>query len=446
MGACTWLTGESWPLPETETRTLFLASDKSRRSCGAMGPPGRRGAGTDEFIADPHNPVQSLGGDLATHDPVCVDQRAIECRADVLVYSTPVLTEPVAIAGDVSAELYVSADVEDADVFVKLVDVYPDGTAYNLADSCLRLRYRDGFDEPTEAGTRRDLPVPDRGITTANYFPAGHGSASRSPAPTSRSRTATGTPATAMTWPPTARWRTSPCTTAEGHESALLFGPTPARSRSTRRCSGPVILTDIARRQAPMESRTSVRIPGRPRLDSGSRPSRRVVEQIHIVGARPRGRAEQACRRSRQFLSALAAGKRQPAGYLGLFGQRAVDRHGQRLIRDPALRPRRSSFTSPGGRTGPRPAVPPRPAPRAPASPAATRPGGAPRWPRPGPLLAPGEPRSRSSAKTQTARVPARAGGRGQRRGRAADRERVAGPPSGPRAPPTSRRRSPCWR
>jgi uncharacterized protein len=176
MGACTWLTGESWPLPETEARTLFLASDKSASTLWGDGAlvPAARGAGTDEFIADPHNPVQSLGGDLATHDPICVDQRVIECRADVLVYSTPVLTEPVAIVGDVSAELHVSADVEDADVFVKLVDVYPDGTAYNLADTCLRLRYRDGFEQPVKLVPGEIYRVRIGGITTANYFPAGH--------------------------------------------------------------------------------------------------------------------------------------------------------------------------------------------------------------------------------------------------------------------------------
>ena len=117
--------------------------------------------------------MQSLGGGLAIHDPVCVDQRVIECRADVLVYSTPVLTEPIAIVGDVSAELYVSADVEDADVFVKLVDVYPDGTAYNLADSCLRLRYRDGFEQPAKLVPGQIHRVRIGGITTANYFPAG---------------------------------------------------------------------------------------------------------------------------------------------------------------------------------------------------------------------------------------------------------------------------------
>jgi uncharacterized protein len=241
MGAGAWLTGDSWPLPETETRTLFLASGKSASTLWGDGAlvPAARGAGTDEFIADPHNPVQSLGGDLSAHDPVCVDQRVIECRADVLVYSTPVLTEPIAIVGDVSAELYVSADVEDADVFVKLVDVYPDGTAYNLADTCLRLRYRDGFQQPPSSSPARStgsgsLASPPR--TTSRLATA---SASRSPAPTSRTRTATGTPTTATTWPPTARSRTSPSTTDRATSQRCTSAPTPARSRSTRRCPAP---------------------------------------------------------------------------------------------------------------------------------------------------------------------------------------------------------------
>jgi uncharacterized protein len=179
MGAATWLTGDSWPLPETEERTLFLASAKSANTLWgdgtlvpAPGPPGA--AGTDEFIADPRNPVPSMGGGLAIDSPVCVDQRDVECRADVLVYSTPVLDEPVSIVGDVRAELYVSADVDDADVFVKLVDVYPDGTAYNLAGSCLRLRYRDGFGQPANLVPGQIYRIEVTGITTANYFPPGH--------------------------------------------------------------------------------------------------------------------------------------------------------------------------------------------------------------------------------------------------------------------------------
>jgi uncharacterized protein len=176
MGATTWLTGDSWPLPETEVRTLYLTSGRSANTLWGDGAlvPAATAAGTDEFLADPKNPVPSLGGDLAMDAPVCVDQRSVECRADVLVYSTPVLEEPVTIAGDVSAQLHVSADVQDTDVFVKLVDVYPDGTAYNLADSCLRLRYRNGLDKPEDLVPGEIVRVEIKGIATANYFPAGH--------------------------------------------------------------------------------------------------------------------------------------------------------------------------------------------------------------------------------------------------------------------------------
>jgi uncharacterized protein len=175
MGAATWLTGQAWPLPETEERTLFLASATSASTLWGDGTlvPAPGAAGKDEFIADPRNPVPSMGGGLAM-DSVCVDQREVECRADVLVYSTPVLDEPLSIVGDVRAELHVSADVDDADIFVKLVDVYPDGTAYNLASSCLRLRYRDGFGQPAKLVPGEIYRIEVTGITTANYFPPGH--------------------------------------------------------------------------------------------------------------------------------------------------------------------------------------------------------------------------------------------------------------------------------
>jgi putative CocE/NonD family hydrolase len=176
MGANCWLTGESWPLPDTAERSLYLGSDRGAATLWGDGTltasPGAPAA--DVFLADPRNPVPSLGGDLGLAAPVCTDQRPVECRADVLVYSTPVLEEAVAIAGDVSAELYVSADVPDADVFVKLVDVYPDGTAYNLAQTALRLRYRDGLDRPASLAADEIYRVELRGITTANYFPPGH--------------------------------------------------------------------------------------------------------------------------------------------------------------------------------------------------------------------------------------------------------------------------------
>jgi uncharacterized protein len=176
MGAGTWLRGERWPLAETTDARLYLASDGSANTLWGDGrlTETAAGAGADSFIADPHNPVPSVGGDLGSYSSVCSDQRPVECRADVLVYSTPVLEEAVAIVGDVSAELYVSADVPDADIFVKLVDVYQDGTAYNLADMCLRLRYRHSMEEPSELAAGEIYRIEVQGITTANYFPPGH--------------------------------------------------------------------------------------------------------------------------------------------------------------------------------------------------------------------------------------------------------------------------------
>jgi hypothetical protein len=176
MGAGSWLTGDHWPLAQTAERSLYLASGGSASTLWGDGSladsPGPDSA--DLLIADPHNPVPSLGDDLGADGPVCTDQRGIECRSDVLVYSTAALDEPVTIAGDVSAELYVAVDAPDTDVFVKLVDVYPDGTAYNLAQSCLRLRYRDGIEKPASLVPGEIYRIEIRGITTANYFPAGH--------------------------------------------------------------------------------------------------------------------------------------------------------------------------------------------------------------------------------------------------------------------------------
>jgi len=176
MGASSWLTGETWPLPETAERSFYLGSEAGAATLWGDGTllTSAGEAGSDSFRSDPRNPVPSLGGDLGISGPICTDQRPVECRADVLVYSTPELEQPIAVVGDVTAELYVSADVPDADVFVKLVDVYPDGTAYNLAQTSLRLRYRSGLSTPADLAHGEIYRIELEGITTANYFGPGH--------------------------------------------------------------------------------------------------------------------------------------------------------------------------------------------------------------------------------------------------------------------------------
>jgi len=99
----------------------------------------------------------------------------MEARNDILVYSSEPLTEGIEVSGPITATLYVSSDAKDTDFTVKLIDVYPDGTAYNLDETIQRARYRDGYDKPAvmmEPGKVYKVALSP--MTTSNYFPAGH--------------------------------------------------------------------------------------------------------------------------------------------------------------------------------------------------------------------------------------------------------------------------------
>ena len=106
----------------------------------------------DQFKADPADPVPACPvtdqRPLQASTWAPVDQRSIEDRNDVLVYTSEPLTAPLTFAGDARAELFVSADTPDADWVVKLIDVHPDGAAYNLTVGVLRGRFRDSELEP----------------------------------------------------------------------------------------------------------------------------------------------------------------------------------------------------------------------------------------------------------------------------------------------------------
>ena len=133
----------------------------------------------DGFIYDPMNPVPSYGGNVCcTGNAVtggAFDQRKMEARADILVYTSEPLKEGTEVSGPIDVTLYVSSDAKDTDFTVKVLDVYPDGTAYNLDETIQRLRYRDGYDKPPvwmEPG--KVYKVALQPMTTSNFFPAGH--------------------------------------------------------------------------------------------------------------------------------------------------------------------------------------------------------------------------------------------------------------------------------
>jgi putative CocE/NonD family hydrolase len=132
----------------------------------------------DRFVYDPGSPVPSKAGPICctfSNEPAgAVDQRDVESRHDVLVYTSEPLREPLEVTGPIEVVLWAASDARDTDFTAKLVDVAPDGTAINLADSAVRARYRDSVTAPTllEPGAvnryRIDL------VATSNVFLPGH--------------------------------------------------------------------------------------------------------------------------------------------------------------------------------------------------------------------------------------------------------------------------------
>jgi len=182
MGLNKWQSSENWPPENTEKVTLYLNSEGKANSVFGDGkltsnPPGPEDH-PDGFTYDPHFPVPVHGGGFccmgSEYQPGSFDQRQIEARHDILVYSTEPLKEGVEISGPVEITLYVSSDVKDTDFTVKLVDVCPDGRAYNLCDTIQRVRYREGYDKEVFMEKGRIYKVPVSSMSTSNYFLPGH--------------------------------------------------------------------------------------------------------------------------------------------------------------------------------------------------------------------------------------------------------------------------------
>lgn len=180
MGVNEWRTYASWPPEHAQDVKLFLTSARGANSSRGDGQllfsaPSR--SGVDAYIYDWRNPVPSLGGSLnlsEKHRGGSFDQSEIELRDDVLVYTSPPLTRKIEIAGEVRARIFISADVPDTDITVKLLDVYPDGKAYNLDDSIQRLRWREGYVHPKFTTAGRVYPVDVGPLATSNAFLPGH--------------------------------------------------------------------------------------------------------------------------------------------------------------------------------------------------------------------------------------------------------------------------------
>jgi putative CocE/NonD family hydrolase len=181
MGLNKWQTSSSWPPAGAKPTTLYLASGGKANTLNGDGRLTAKAPDADTpdgFTYDPMKPVPSHGGNVCcTGNAVqggAMDQRAMEARDDILVYTTDPLKEGTEVSGPVEVTLYVSSDAKDTDFTVKLLDVYPDGRAYNLDETIQRVRYREGYDKQVWMEPGKVYKVALGPLNTSNYFEAGH--------------------------------------------------------------------------------------------------------------------------------------------------------------------------------------------------------------------------------------------------------------------------------
>jgi putative CocE/NonD family hydrolase len=181
-GSGFWVTGDRFPLAGTQTRELRLDSGGHANSLegdGVLEEDGGDDAESDGFLYDPLNPVPTVGGNLCCMGdllaPGAFDQRQVEQRDDVLVYTSEPLARDTVVIGSPEVTLWATTSAPDTDFTAKLVDVHRDGYAQNILDRIVRASLRNGSKtspRPVEPGRPYEYEI-ELG-PTATVFRAGH--------------------------------------------------------------------------------------------------------------------------------------------------------------------------------------------------------------------------------------------------------------------------------
>jgi putative CocE/NonD family hydrolase len=174
LGSNAWREAEDWPLPETRYETYYLHS--SGHANDRPGNPGTldrsapREEPPDAYRYDPRDPAPSF---TANVPEIPVAGPSIR-RHDVLVFSTPALTEPTAIAGPITARLWAATSAPDTDWVVRLVDVDSQGSGRVLSEGMIRARYRESQRQPSPVVAREPAEYRVELVPVANCFLVGH--------------------------------------------------------------------------------------------------------------------------------------------------------------------------------------------------------------------------------------------------------------------------------
>ncbi|MBI3475119.1 MAG: CocE/NonD family hydrolase [Acidobacteria bacterium] len=181
MGSNRWRQEDEWPLSRARNTRYYLHAAKgsnSLRGDGSLSEALPKAEGADHYIYDPANPAPTIGG------PLCCDgqhlsagprdQRPVEGRDDVLIYTTPAFTQDTEITGPISVELFAQSSAVDTDFTAKLIDVLPDGYAQNLTEGIIRARYRSSQEKPELINPGQIYKFNIDLWSTSNVFLKGH--------------------------------------------------------------------------------------------------------------------------------------------------------------------------------------------------------------------------------------------------------------------------------
>ena len=181
MGVNEYRQEDDWPPPQAHYVKYFLHSEgkaNSLRGSGSLSTSVPKSEPSDSYVYDPANPVPTIGGPLCCAqelmEPGPRDQRSVENRDDVLVYSTAPLAQDLDVTGPVSATLFVKSSGVDTDFTGKLIDVAPDGFAKDVAEGILRMRYRDSQEHASLMNPGQTYQITLDLWSTSNVFLRGH--------------------------------------------------------------------------------------------------------------------------------------------------------------------------------------------------------------------------------------------------------------------------------
>ncbi|HLV85888.1 MAG TPA: CocE/NonD family hydrolase [Candidatus Sulfotelmatobacter sp.] len=181
MGVNEYRQEDDWPPPQARYTKYFLHSEgkaNSLRGNGSLSTVAPKSETPDAFVYDPGNPVPTIGGPLCCAqelmEPGPRDQRSVENRDDVLIYSTGALAQDLEVTGPVTATLFVKSSAVDTDFTGKLVDVAPDGFAKDVAEGILRMRYRDSQEHTSLMNPNQIYQITLDLWATSNVFLHGH--------------------------------------------------------------------------------------------------------------------------------------------------------------------------------------------------------------------------------------------------------------------------------